>query len=213
MQVRDIMTTNVVTVPSSTSISEARRIMDAHKFQRLPVVDKGVLVGIVTSRRLESVSPSRASSLTVWELTYLLHNTPVKDMMEKNVITVTPDTTAEEAVALAQSRKIGTLVVVEGGHVVGIVTTNDLFYKIINPILGLGLPGTRLEIVNAANSQSLEKILNIVNKLGLNLVTVHIENLPDKEEKNICLHVDTENVAQLVEKVKAAGYQVTIRKR
>ena len=56
MYVRDIMKTNVVTIPSSTSIADAKRIMDAHRFRRLPVVDKGKLVGIVTERRLESVS-------------------------------------------------------------------------------------------------------------------------------------------------------------
>jgi len=213
MLIRDTMTTNVVTIPSNTSISDAKRIMEAHKFQRLPVVDKGKLVGIVTARRLESVSPSKASSLTVWELTYLLHSTPVKDIMEKNVITVTPETTAEEAVALAQSKKVGSLVVLEDNRVVGILTTNDLFYEIVNPILGLGSRGTRLEIINAGNAAALEKIMSAVNKLGLKLVTLHIEILPDKKERNICLHVDTDDVSKLVEKLKAGGFQVTIRKR
>ena len=86
MLIREIMTTNVVTISSSTSITDAKRIMEAHRFQRLPVVDKGKLVGIVTARRLESVSPSKASSLTVWELSYLLNTTPVKEIMEKNVL-------------------------------------------------------------------------------------------------------------------------------
>lgn len=213
MLIRDIMTTNVVTIPSNTSIADAKRIMEAHRFQRLPVVDKGKLVGIVTSRRLESVSPSKATSLTVWELTYLLNNTQIKEIMEKNVITVTPEATAEEAVALAQSNKVGTLVVLEDSHVVGIVTTNDFFYKIVNPILGLGSRGTRLEIINAGNAKALEKIMSTVNKLGLEIVTVHIEVLPDKKERNICLHVDTDDVGKLVEKLKADGFQVDIRKR
>ena len=81
MNVRDIMTTNVVTIPSSTSIADAKRIMEAHRIRRLPVVDKGKLVGIVTERRLESVSPSKAISLTVWELSYLLDKTPVREVM------------------------------------------------------------------------------------------------------------------------------------
>jgi acetoin utilization protein AcuB len=146
-------------------------------------------------------------------LTYLLNSTQVKEIMEKNVITVTPDTTAEEAVALAQSNKVGTLVVLENGHVVGIVTTNDFFYKIVNPILGLGSKGTRLEISNAGNAKALEKVMAVVNKLNMELLTVHIEALPDKEERNICLHVASDDVSQLVEKIKAAGFQVTIRKR
>jgi acetoin utilization protein AcuB len=213
MLIRDIMTTNVVTIPSSTSISDAKRIMEAHRFQRLPVMDKGKLVGIVTARRLESVSPSKATSLTVWELSYLLNTTPVKEIMEKNVITVSPDTTNEEAVALAQSHKVGTLVVVEDGHVVGIVTTNDFFYKIINPVLGLGDPGSRIEVIGAGTGKALEEIISTVNKLGLEIITLHIEVLPDKEEKDICVHVNSNDVGQLVDELKAKGYKVNLRKR
>lgn len=212
MLIRDIMTTNVVTIASNTSIADAKRIMEAHRFQRLPVVDKGKLVGIITSRRLESVSPSKATSLTIWELTYLLNNTQVKEIMEKNVITVSPETTAEEAVALAQSHKVGTLVVLENNCVVGIVTTNDFFYKIVNPVLGVGSDGTRLEITNGGNAKSL-RILAAVNKTGLEILTVHIEVLPDREEKNICLHVNSNDVSKLVAKLQADGFQVNIRKR
>jgi acetoin utilization protein AcuB len=213
MLIRDIMTTNVVTIPSTTSIADAKRIMEAHRFQRLPVVDKGKLVGIVTARRLEGVSPSKATSLTVWELTYLLNATKVKEVMEKNVITVSPETTAEEAVALAQSHRVGTLVVLEDNRVVGIVTTNDFFYKIVNPILGLGQPGTRLEIAGAGTGKALEEVICLVNKLGLKIVTLHIEILPEKTESDLCLHVDSDDVSKLVDQLRSKGYIVNVRKR
>lgn len=213
MLIRDVMTTNVVTVPSSTSIADARRIMEAHRFRRLPVVDKGKLVGIVTERRLESVSPSKATSLSVWELTYLLNNTTVKEIMEKDVVTVSPDTTAEEAVSLAQSRKVGTLVVIDDGHVVGIATTNDFFYKIINPILGLSEPGSRIEVIGAGNGQALEEVISTVNKLGLEIITLHIEVLPDKSENDVCIHVNSDDVRKLIAELKAKGYEVNLRKR
>ncbi len=213
MLIREIMTTNVVTIPSNTSISDAKRIMEAQRFQRLPVVDKGKLVGIVTARRLEQVSPSKTTSLTIWELTNILHTTPVKDIMEKKVLTVTPDSTVEEAVALAQKNHVGALVVMEKSKVVGIATSNDLFEKIINPILGMGAKGTRLEIGNAGNAESLEKIMAAVVKTGLKLVTVHIEHLPGIKNKNICLHLDTNNVDELVKILKAEKFQVTMRKR
>lgn len=214
MDIRDIMTTNVVTVPSSTSIADAKRIMEAHRFQRLPVVDKGKLVGIVTARRLESVSPSKATSLTVWELTYLLNTTPVKEIMEKDVVTVSPETTAEEAIALAQSHKVGTLVVLEDNHVVGIVTTNDFFYRIINPVLGLGKPGSRIEVTGAGSSgKALEEIVSAVNKRGLEIITLHIEELPDKSKKDLCVHVNGGDVSQLVADLKDKGYEINLRKR
>lgn len=213
MLIRDVMTTNVVTIPSKTSISDAKRIMEAHRIQRLPVVDKAKLVGIVTARRLESVSPSKATSLTVWEMTYLLNTTPVKEIMEKKVVTVSPDTTSEEAVAVAQSNKVGCLVVVDDGQVVGIATTNDFFYKIVNPILGLGNPGTRIEVIGAGNGKGLEDVVSAVNKRGLEIITLHIEVLPDKAGKDLCIHVDSDDVKKLVRDLKAKDYRVNLRRR
>lgn len=213
MYLSDIMTTNVVTIPSSTSIADAKRIMEAHHIRRLPVVDKGKLVGIVTDRRLESVSPSKATSLTVWELSYLLDKTPVRDIMEKNVVTVSPDMSAEEALALAQSHKVGALVVVEDGRVVGIATTNDFFYKIVNPVLGLGQPGTRLEITGAGETKALKEILTTVDELGLEIATLHIEELPEATKKDVCIHVKSEDVRQLIKKLGNKGFRVSVRKR
>lgn len=213
MNVSDIMTTNVVTIPSNTSLADAKRIMEAHHIRRLPVVDKGKLVGIVTEHRLESVSPSKATSLSVWELTYLLDKTTVKEIMERNVITVSPDTSVEESVALAQGHKVGALVVVEDGRVVGIATTNDFFYKIVNPILGLGEPGSRIGITGGGESKALEEVISTVNKLGLEITTVHIEQLPGAKEKDVCVHVNNGDVKKLVAELKAKGYKVSVRRR
>lgn len=213
MNVRDIMTTNVVTIPSNTSVTDAKRIMEAHRIRRLPVVDKGKLVGIVTEHRLESVSPSKASSLTVWELSYLLDKTTVKEIMERDVITCSPDTSVEESVAIAQGNKVGALVVVEDGRVVGISSTNDIFYKIINPILGIGQPGSRIEVAGGGNSKALEEIISAVNKLGLEITTVHIEQLPGAKVKDLCVHVNDGDVKKLLAELKAKGYKASIRRR
>jgi len=213
MNVRDIMTTNVVTIPSSTSVTDAKRIMEAHRIRRLPVVDKGKLVGIVTEHRLESVSPSKATSLTVWELSYLLDKTTVKEIMERDVITCSPDMSAEESLALAQGHKVGALVVVEDGKVVGISSTNDFFYKIVNPILGIGEPGSRIEVAGGGNGKALEEIISAVNKLGLEITTVHIEHLPEAKVKDVCVHVSDGDVKKLVAELKAKGYKASIRRR
>jgi acetoin utilization protein AcuB len=213
MNVGDIMTTNVVTIPSKTSIADAKRIMAAHRIRRLPVVDKGKLVGIVTEHRLESVSPSKATSLSVWELTYLLDKTTVKEIMERDVVTVSPDTSVEESVAIAQGNKVGAVVVVEDGRVVGISSTNDIFYKIVNPVLGIGEPGTRIEVAGGGNAKALEEILSAVNKLGLEITTVHIEQLPESKVKDVCVHVSDGDVKKLVAELKAKGYKVGVRRR
>jgi len=213
MYVRDIMTTNVVTIPSSTSIAEAKRIMTAHRFRRLPVVDKGKLAGIVTERRLESVSPSKATSLTVWELSYLLDKTPVKEIMEKNVVTVPPDMTVEESLSIAQTNKVGSLVVVDDGRVVGIVTTNDFFYRIVNPVLGIGQPGTRIEITGGGESKALEEILSTSNRLGLEVTGIHVYQLPEATKRGVCVHVNSEDASQLITELEGKGYKVNVRPR
>jgi len=87
--------------------------------------------------------------------------------MERTWWPFSPDITAEEALATAQEKKVGSLIVEDDcKHVVGIVTTNDFFYKIVNPVLGLGEPGTRIEIAGGGESKPLEDILSTIN--GLN---------------------------------------------
>jgi len=218
MYVRDIMTTNVVTIPSNTSIADAKRIMTVHKIERLPVVDKGKLVGIVTAHGLEQVSPSKATSLTVWELSYLLEKTTVKEIMEKDVVTTTPDTTVEEALAIAQGNKVGSLVVLEDNRVAGIVTTNDLFYKIVNPILGVAklgalLPGTRIEIAGGGEEKALEEIISTINNLKMKITALCLIPPVEATEKDITIHLESEDVNQLVAKLKDKGYSVNLRKR
>ena len=86
MKVRDIMTWNVVTVTSDTPIMEARKIMNAHKIRRLPVVDKGKLVGMVSLGRIDRSGPSPATSLSVWEINYLLAKMTVREIMSKDLV-------------------------------------------------------------------------------------------------------------------------------
>jgi acetoin utilization protein AcuB len=215
MFVRDMMTMNVVSIPSNTSIADAKRIMDAHKIRRLPVVDRGRLVGIVTERRLDQYTPSKATSLSVWEIGYLLGNTPVKDIMEKNVITVTPDMTVEEALGVAQRNGVGALLVVENGRLVGMVTTNDFFYKIANPVLGIGMPGTRVEVIGKGKDPVIEDVVSLANKKGIRIVTIHVISIPEEpgERKDIVIHLDTEDVTAVVEDIKKKGYDVIVRTR
>ena len=148
MYIREYMKSPVITVTSDTLTQDAQKIMQEHDIRRLPVVDKGKLVGLVTQDRIREAGPSPATSLSVWELNYLLSKMKVKDIMVKNVITINPDTTVEETCVVGQKHNIGTLPVVDNGKLVGIVTTTDL-YRIITQILGFGKKGTRLHIRNS----------------------------------------------------------------
>lgn len=215
MYVRDVMTINVVTIPSNTSIIQARRIMEEKKLKRLPVVEKGKLVGLVTLSRLERVTPPE-NARTVWELSYslgALYRTPVKEVMQRNVVTARPDMTVEEALALAQDKKVGALVVEEGDKVVGIVTTNDFFYRIVNKVLGLGEPGCRIEIAGGGEGKPMEEIISIINRLGLEIITVHIVTLPGAAKKDLVVHINSDDVSGLYKELEAKGYKVGIRCR
>ncbi|MBW1691704.1 MAG: CBS domain-containing protein [Deltaproteobacteria bacterium] len=215
MFVKDVMTMNVVSIPSNTSIADAKRIMEAHKIRRLPVVDRGRLAGIVTERRLEQYTPSKSTSLSVWEIGYLLGNTPVKDIMEKNVVTVTPDMTVEEALGVAQNQGVGAVPVVENGRLVGIVTTNDFFYKIANPVLGIGMPGTRVEVIGKGRDTVIEDVVSLANKQGIRIITIHVISIAEEpgEKKDIVIHLDTEDTTAFVEETKKKGYEVIVRTR
>ncbi len=213
MKVRDVMTWNVITVSSDTPIMEARKIMDAHNIRRLPVVDRGKLVGMVTKDRILRASPSPATSLTVWEINYLLAKMTVREIMVKDVVTVSPDMSAEAAIALAQNKKVGSLVVVEDGKVVGIATTNDFFYRILNPVLGLGMPGTRIIISDGADPKKIPDIMALVQKSNLKLLSMHSMPPVEGKEKDLCLHLDASDVSPLVKDLQGKGFKVEIVER
>jgi acetoin utilization protein AcuB len=115
------------------SFDRGRDRITPEKVRRFPVVDKkGKLVGIVTQQDLLYASPSRATSLNVWELTYLLNRVKVKEVMNKEPITVDEDCPIEEAARLMREKKIGGLPVLHDGALVGIIESDlfDLFLEL-----------------------------------------------------------------------------------
>ena len=213
MIVRDVMTWNVVTVSSDTPIMEARKIMEAHKILRMPVVDKGKLVGMVSRERIVRAGPSPATSLSVWEINYLLAKMTVKEIMSKEVVTITPETTVEVAVALAQAKNVGALPVVDGHKLVGIVTTNDFFYKILNPMLGIGRPGIRMVVQKAANPKGLQDVGEAMKKQGSKLVALHQGTPVENQDEHLLVQLDTKDVSTFTKELTAKGYKIEIQAR
>lgn len=216
MHLRDIMTTDVITISSKANIIDAKKLMESHKLQRIPVVDRGKLVGIITKGSLEKAVPPEPNPRDLLEFSYSiasLYRTPIRQIMRRDVVTATPDMTVEEAVALAQAKKVGALVVVEDNQVVGIATTNDFFYKILNRVLGVGESGARLEILGGGEGEPLEVIISCLNKAGLNITALHVYKRPGRAKKNVVIHVDSDDVGHCVTELKNKGYQVNLRKR
>jgi len=126
MHVRELMTTAPISVDPDTPVLDARHLMVDKRIRHLLVTESDRLVGIVTDRDIRLNLPSQASSLSVWEVNYLLTKLTVGTVMSRAVITVGPERDARDAARLMFEHKIGALPVVDGGRIVGIVTETDL---------------------------------------------------------------------------------------
>ena len=204
-----MMTRNPMTVDSETLVMDAQKIMKENNVRRLPVVDKGKLLGIVTKHDILEASPSPATSLSVHELNYLLSKMKVKEIMKKNPVTLTPDTPFEEALKIGQEKKIGSFPVVENGKLVGIATESDIV-RFLTRALGVREEGSRITIEGLGGKLSdLEKIISIVNQH--NTIVLSMISLPRTEKKEwmIVLRLKTSNPDPIVKDFKKAGFNVT----
>lgn len=126
MLIRDLMMRSLITVRPDTPIFEARALMLKERVRHLLVTEQDRLLGIVTDRDIRLNLPSPATSLSVWEVNYLLARLTVSQVMTRNVVTVAPDRDPRDAASLMLDHKIGALPVVEGERLIGIVTETDL---------------------------------------------------------------------------------------
>ena len=172
MLVKERMSQHPILCAPDMSVSEALNLMKKEKIRRLPVVDKrGHLAGIVSDKDLLHASPSPATSLSVWEITYLLGKIKVEDVMTKKVITVTEDTPVEDAARIMADNKIGGLPVVRDGAVVGIITETDLF-KLFLELLGAREKGVRVTMLVRNTIGELAKITQAVAADGGNIMAL-----------------------------------------
>ena len=215
MFVKDVMTTNVVSVPSTTTVPEAQGIMRAHRIERLPVVDRRKLVGIITKDRLLRALPSPSISFSRQQLTYRIAKLQVGEIMQRDVVTATPDTTVEEAVMIGQTNRIGSLPVIEGDNLIGIVTTNDFFYNVLNPLMGIErggkrIPGARIIIYGCSDTKDIEKAIECISKHNLKIKSMYTTS--EDKENALLIHLDTEEASEIVMELKNLGYSAELRK-
>lgn len=126
MRVDELMTRDVVTISPETPVIDARALMTKRRIRHLLVTEAGRLVGIVTDRDIRLNLPSPATSLSMWEINYLLTRLTTKEVMTKAVITVAPTRDAREAARIMLDHKIGALPVLDEARLVGIITESDL---------------------------------------------------------------------------------------
>ncbi|MBP7693929.1 MAG: CBS domain-containing protein [Anaerolineales bacterium] len=129
--VREWMTANPVSCSSDTTVPDAHKIMTERRIRRLLVVDHGHLVGIVTRGDVRGAEPSGATTLSIYELNYLLAKLTIGQIMTKDPASVTPETSIQQAAALMLEKKIAGLPVVDQGRLVGIITESDIFRMVV----------------------------------------------------------------------------------
>jgi len=166
MLVRERMSKNPYTITADTPVDEALRRMHEVHVRRFPVLDKaGKMVGIVSEKDLLYASPSPATTLSIYEMHYLLSKLMVAEVMKTDIITITEDTPVEDAARVMTDRKIGSLPVVRNGQLVGIITESDLF-KLFQELLGARQKGVRLTMLLPEVRGTLAKITAAIAQKG-----------------------------------------------
>ena len=172
MTVGQRMTKNPITVKPETPVSEAQYTMRKEKVHRFPVVDKDQkLKGIVTEKDLLYATPSPATTLDVYEMSYLLSKLKVDEVMSTDLVTVTEDTPIEEAAKVLVDNNIGWLPVLRDGKLVGIITESDLF-KVFLEMFASREKGVRMTLVIPEERGELAKLAGAVSAVGGNILAL-----------------------------------------
>jgi acetoin utilization protein AcuB len=169
MLVGERMSHPIISIAPDMPVHDALDMFKRERIRRAPVVKEGKLVGIVSDKDLLNASPSPASSLSIWEMNYLLSKITVSEVMTKKVRTVAEDTPIEEAARIMADNKIGGLPVLRDGHVVGIITETDLF-KIFLEFMGAREKGVRVTALIDEKPGQLAKITNAIAEVGGNFI-------------------------------------------
>ena len=208
MRIRDIMSTNVVTVDEETLVDDARKIMEAHKIRRLPVMKRDKLVGLVTKHMLLEAAPSPATSLSIHELHYLLAKMTVKEIMVKNPSTISPDMPVEEALQLGQEKGYGAFLVMEKGRLVGVVTESDIV-RVMTRVLGVKEKGKRIDIKVSKEFGNFQRIMKILDEHKTVLLSMMTLKDPEEEDWLTILRVESEDAEPIAKELESAGFNIT----
>ncbi|WP_207262898.1 CBS and ACT domain-containing protein [Desulfovibrio sp. Huiquan2017] len=191
MLVANWMTTNVITITPEHSMMKASKLMKDKGISRLPVVDaSGRIVGIVSDRDVKDASPSKATTLDVHELYYLLSEIKIADIMTKKVVTIRDTETVEKAAVLMLEGNFGGLPVVnEEDHVVGIITDTDIF-KVLVEISGIYEGGAQFCLRLSTAPGSLRPVLAFLKEHGARIMSIMTHNVPESEGfKNVYVRI------------------------
>jgi acetoin utilization protein AcuB len=168
MYVSDWMTKKVIILYPDDYLSDAISMMKEHGIKHLPVLKNDKLKGIISDRDIKEYSPSKATTLDIYELHYLLAKTRVKDVMKTKLFTTTPDAAVEEAAMTMLDRSVGCLPVLEQGRLVGIISDKDIFRALVD-ITGVRHGGHRICVTIEDRAGSIKEVADIIRNHNFRL--------------------------------------------
>lgn len=213
MFIKDWMKRDVITVEENGTVLDAMHIMRENNIRRLPVLKDGKLVGIVTEKDIKGFTPSKASTLDIYEVHKILSKTLVREVMTREVITVSPEDTIERAALILRDMRFGGLPVVEkDDKIVGIITAVDIFDVFVEA-MGMRKSGFRINITTDDKPKAISEIAMTMKTYSLNIISLVTFFFKDKDESKSDIVVrivgTKEQVEKAVEELKGMGYDVS----
>ena len=207
MLVRRKMKKDLITITKDERMTTARKIMKEKNIRHLPVVDGKKLIGLVTNMDIRKAEASPATSLEIRELHYLLDKITAGEIMTRNVITISPDISIEEAATLIHDNKIGCLPVVEDGNLVGMITENDVM-EILIDVMGMKEKGSRLEVVVEDKPGALADVTRIIKEHNVNIISVVTDVADEPGKRVVVFKLKTFYFEPIKKALEAGGFPV-----
>jgi len=205
------MKRDLVTITKDETMPVAKKILQEKNIRHLPVVEGKKLIGLVTNMDIRKAEASPATSLEIRELHYLLDKIKVSEIMTRNVITIHPDTSVEEAATLLHDNKIGCLPVVEDGNLVGIITENDVM-EIFIQVMGIKEKGSRIEVLLEDKPGALADVTRIIKEHNVNIISVVTDVADEVGKRVVIFKLKTFYFEPVKKALEAAGFPVLYAK-
>ncbi len=211
MLVRKKMKTDLATITKDERMTTAKKILKEKKIRHLPVVDGKKLIGLVTNMDIRKAEASPATSLEIRELHYLLDKITVGEIMTRNVITISPDISIEEATTLMHDNKIGCLPVVEDGALIGMLTEEDVM-EILIDVMGMKEKGSRIEILVDDKPGALADLTRLIKEHNVNIISLVTDKAEEVGKRVVVFKLKTFYFEPIKKALETAGYPVQYAK-
>lgn len=206
MYVKSRMTANPYTISYNAPINEVIELMREKNLKRVPVVDGEKVVGMLTQRDIQKVTPTKLTTLSIFELNYLLSKVKVSDAMSKDVISISPDALLEEAATLMREKKVSSLVVVKENKLVGIITESNIFDAFID-LLGFKEAGSRITIEAEDIPGTLANIAEAFSTHNSNITHIAVYR-GSAGKSDVVIRTNSLNTDEIEKKLKEHGYRI-----